>query len=198
VVALDPQTGGRTNILAGAGAEVEAVVAYRQEERKLYYNRRQLVFGGFQDVSDMAHAVVHFLDAPVLATLLGANLRRGRHVDEFRNADQVVFLDAGGQEIGSAGLAGDGSVKVRFASRTPVLIGLRSGGGMIFRMTEEHQFGPGENISIGVPEALFNNACGGCHGSASGRELDISVRPDVLTGASQSQSKEASPTAIGP
>jgi len=159
--------------------------------------RRQLVFGGSQNTSDLAHAIVHFLDAPMLATLLGANLRRGRHVDDLRDADRIVLLDASGNELGSAGLADDGSARIRAPSGQPVLIGLR-GGGVTFTMSEEHQFGPGEQISLGVPEALFDNVCGGCHGSVSGRELDIGVRPDALTGASRSLSAGASPTAIGP
>ena len=108
-----------------------------------------------------------------------------------------MLLDQDGRELGSASLAGDGSARIRAPSGTPVLIGLR-GGGVTFTMTEEHQFGPGENISMGVSERLFNHICAGCHGSVSGSELDISVTPDALTGASQSQSATATPTDIGP
>ncbi len=51
----------------------------------------------------------------------------------------------------------------------------------------------GEYITPGPPRALFNNICGGCHGSLSGSELDIAVSADALTGASVSQSRYADP-----
>ena len=64
-------------------------------------------------------------------------------------------------------------------------------------MGEEHQLGPGEQISMGVSEKLFDAVCGGCHGSVSGSELDVAVTPDALTGASQSASATATPVSIG-
>jgi len=64
-------------------------------------------------------------------------------------------------------------------------------------MGEEHQLGPGERTSMGIRQELFDAACGGCHGSISGRELDIAVTPDALTGASKSASDD-SMTNIGP
>jgi hypothetical protein len=45
---------------------------------------------------------------------------------------------------------------------------------------------------------LFDAVCGGCHGSVSGHELDISVTPDALTGASSSASQNSDPHNIGP
>jgi len=51
-------------------------------------------------------------------------------------------------------------------------------GATIVKMTEEHQLGPGEVISMGIRETMVNAAgqtvnlfdavCGGCHGSVSG------------------------------
>ena len=60
-------------------------------------------------------------------------------------------------------------------------------------MTEEHQVTAGEYITPGPPRALFNNICGGCHGSLSGSELDIAVSADALTGASVSLSRNPAP-----
>ena len=51
----------------------------------------------------------------------------------------------------------------------------------------------GEYITPGPPRAVFNNICGGCHGSLSGSELDVAVSADALTGASVSLSREANP-----
>lgn len=51
---------------------------------------------------------------------------------------------------------------------------------------ESVQFYPGEHIRQSMPRGFFNGLCGGCHGSVSGRELDIAVDIDVLTRASPS------------
>ncbi len=199
LVALDPRDGSRANLLTGGRSAVEAVIALRQEARTPYLNHRQLVFGvGPGGDVDAGHAVVHFPDAPMLATLLGANLRRGRNPAAFRAATEVIFQNADGATIGSAPLAEDGSARVRVPAGVPLYLGLAAGGAPLFLMNEEHQYGPGERVSMGVKEEIFDNACGGCHGSVSGRELDIGVRPDVLTGASQSLSASAEPTAVGP
>jgi hypothetical protein len=100
--------------------------------------------------------------------------------------------------LGKAPLASDGSVKVQLPSETGVVFELDDDNNKpVVTMTEEHQLGPGEHISMGVPESLFNAVCGGCHGSVSGNETDIAVTPDALTGASQSMSLTASPKAIG-
>jgi len=141
-------------------------------------------------------------------TLLTGNLRRGRPVEQFRSADTLVVKDANGSSIGTASLASDGSVKVRVPAATPVFLSLANGGSTVVDMTEEHQFGPGEVISLGIRQSftnaagtevqLFDAVCGGCHGSVSGRELDVIVSPDALTGASASASQNATPTNIGP
>ena len=60
-------------------------------------------------------------------------------------------------------------------------------------MSEEHQVTAGEYITPGPPRAVFNNICGGCHGSLSGSELDVAVSADALTGASISLSRYADP-----
>jgi len=66
----------------------------------------------------------------------------------------------------------------------------------VMTMTEEHQLAAGEYVTPGVPRALFNGICGGCHGSVSGEELDISVTPDALTGASVSLSRDQEPKTL--
>src|SRR5207247_2567226 len=65
IVALDPRTGAQTDLITGTnGAAVDAVIAYKYPARSTYLNRRQLVFGGNADPSDLAHAVMHMPDAP--------------------------------------------------------------------------------------------------------------------------------------
>jgi hypothetical protein len=130
-------------------------------------------------------------------TLLTANLRRGRPVDAFRDARYLEVLDANGMTIGRGGLADDGSIKVRVPAATPIFLRLQNSAGMpLVTMGEEHQLGPGEQISLGIKQSLFDAVCGGCHGSISGRELDVVVTPDALTGASSSISAREPASAL--
>jgi hypothetical protein len=225
LVIVNPVDGTHQTLAPFAGgsqSHVEAVVVYKREPRPLFHNETQLVFGGHVDATDPTHGTVHYPDLPMLATLLGANLRTGRFVDMLRAATQlVVYQDqpppsdtaaamagqTGSQmvyqnrmELGRVPLASDGSVQVRLPSLTPVILELQTAsGGKVFTMTEEDQLGPGEHISRGVPQKFFNSVCAGCHGSVSGVELDIALDQDALTSASVSLSRDASKTqSIGP
>lgn len=210
VVAVSPRDGSRRLLITGGAgrAKVDAVLALKYPRRELYLNRRQLVFGGDADSSNPDDAIVHMPDAISLFTLLTGNLRRGRPVAEFDEATTLVIHtegmcgtsctpNAGGifeqrARLGQTVLATDGSAFVRLPSRTGVVFELvRADGSSVVKMTEEHQLGPGEFVSMGVPRNLVDPVCGGCHGSISGRELDTAVTPDALTGASQSIAREA-------
>jgi hypothetical protein len=211
---VDPRSNVSTPLFTNGGgaARVDAVVAYKYPPRELYFNRRQLVFGGgLTGGSDSA--IMHMPDAPMVFTLLLGNLRRGRPLAEFDRARRLVVYreglcpttgctaGAGGffesrQLLGSADLADDGSVKVILPSSTGLVFELQdSSGASIAKMTEEHQLGPGEQISVGVSRRLFDGVCGGCHGSISANELDVSVTPDALTGASASAVQSSLPSA---
>src|SRR5690606_2221120 len=101
--------------------------------------------------------------------------------------------------LGTARLADDGSAKVRVPAGQGVILELQDGSGNpIVTMREEHQLGPGEVITFGIVEPLFDAVCGGCHGTVSGREIEVFVTPDALTGASRSLSVDADPQAIAP
>src|SRR5205085_1880812 len=78
LVAVDELTGAhRTLASDGTLSYVEAALGYKRGERLLFSNLPQLVFGGHHEGSGAGNnAVMHFPDGPVLATLLGANLRR--------------------------------------------------------------------------------------------------------------------------
>lgn len=210
VVALSRRDGSRQVLIGGAGAQTEAVLAIRRPASELYLNRRQLVFGGEQDTSDLEHAVIHIPDAPLIFTLLTSNLRRGRPVDAFRDAEYIAFYSENPAPAGATAnvdgiyedrtfmgrvpLESDGSIKVRVPAGQGVILELQdSAERPLVTMTEEHQVGPGEQISFGIVEPLFDAVCGGCHGSVSGRELDVFVSPDVLTGASQSLARDRDP-----
>lgn len=207
IVAIHPQTGQRTTLLGGAGAQVDGVLAIKRPPIKPYANRRQLVFGGSADegVTGAGRAIIHFPDAPMLFTLLTGNLRRGRPVDAFRHARRMAFyvenpapasmtsgpIYQNRTLVGTVALAADGSARVNVPAGAGVIVELQDGEGRpIIDLGEEHQNAPGEIISMGIVEGLFNAVCGSCHGSVSGSELDVSVTPDALTGASESLSKD--------
>jgi hypothetical protein len=96
--------------------------------------------------------------------------------------------------IGSASLLGDHSLKALVPAGVPLILEVdATSGKALFTMSEEHQVTAGEYITPGPQRAVFNNICGGCHGSLSGSELDIAVSADALTGASASQSHDANP-----
>lgn len=218
LVAIDPRTGARTTLVGGAGAQVDAVLGLRSPAREPYLNRRQLVFGGRIDeaATGAGRAIVHMPDAPMVFTLLTANLRRGRPVEAFRAASQLaVYTEApapagttsgtgpGGifeqrTLLGRVSLRDDGSLRMNVPGGRAVVMELQnSSGSPIISMGEEHQVAPGEVISLGIGENLFDAVCGGCHGSVTGSELDVAVTPDALTGASQSLSATAEPTRVG-
>lgn len=217
LVAVNPRDGSRRTLVdGGANAAVDAVLAIKRPVGKLYENRRQLVFGGTVDSGQGNRATVYFPDAPMVFTLLNANLRRGRPLETFSKAKKIAFYredpapagttsgtGPGGifqsrQPLGSANLASDGSARVSVPAGAGVILELQDGSGKpLITMGEEHQLGPGEVISLGIRRELFDAVCGGCHGSVSGSELDVVVTPDALTGASESLSKSSSPAQIG-
>jgi hypothetical protein len=197
---------------------VEAALGYKRGETELFENLPQLVFGGHAGQPNTgSNGVMHFPDVPVLATLLGANLRRGRDVAGFDSAASLkVYQDmpppAGSDPsiipsgklaysqlnaLGSAGLMSDHSLKALVPAGVPLILEFDDpGGNPLFTMSEEHQVTPGEYITPGPPRAVFNNICGGCHGSIDGTELDVAVSADALTGASISLSRDANPKPI--
>ncbi|RMH42441.1 MAG: hypothetical protein D6689_08190 [Deltaproteobacteria bacterium] len=204
-------TPDRQVLVSGPGQQVEAVLAIKRPPHAGYINRRQLVFGGGAQPSETGgedSALLHMIDAPTTMTLFTANLRRGRPRDAYAGATHLaVYLEKAPppgttsgnvngiyQErelIGRAPLEPDGSVRMLLPARRPVVLALEdASGATLLSMTETHQLGPGEAVSMGVATDLFDAVCAGCHGSISGRETDIIVTPDVLTGASESLARE--------
>jgi hypothetical protein len=214
IVAVNPHSGAQQTLIAApaSSALVDAVLAYKYPPRVLYDNRRQLVFGG-SDTGDPAHAVLHMPDAPMVFTLLTGNLRRGRPVDAFRKAKFLAIYTEGlcpagctantngiyqnRSLLGRAQLADDGSVRVQLPSATGVVLELQDDKqNSVIKMGEEHQLGPGEQISMGIVQPLFDAVCAGCHGSVTGHEVDVRVTPDALTGASASLSATKAPVSL--
>ena len=96
LVAVNAQTGARRPLASdGALSYVEAALGYKRGETELFSNLPQLVFGGHSGQTDAGNnGIMHFPDVPVLATLLGANLRRGRNIAAYDGAASLkVYQD---------------------------------------------------------------------------------------------------------
>jgi hypothetical protein len=222
LVAVNEKTGARMPLASDpALSYVEAALGYKRAERLLFQNLPQLVFGGARVGGNGGVGTMHFPDLPLLATLLGANLRQGRNVGAFdRGVGVKVYQEepppmtasptsppaglVGSQMVysqrtvlGHAPLRSDKSAKVFVPSNRPLILELIDGSGApVFTMTEEHQVSTDEYITPGAPRGLFNAICGGCHGSVSGQELDVAVTADALTGASSSLSRDLPPASL--
>ncbi len=208
---FNPRTLAFTPLFGGGGVRVDAQLIMKYPTRVMYLNRRQLVFGGGATESDRTKAIVHMPDAPMLFTLFTGNLRRGHPVEAFRKAKFLrvqleepcptsgCTANANGMfekrtDLGTFPLEDDGSVRVVLPAQKGLIFELQdSSHNVVVTMTEEHQLGPGESVSMGVSEKLFDVVCAGCHGSISGSELDIGVSADALTGASKSKAADKPP-----
>jgi hypothetical protein len=127
--------------------------------------------------------------------------------DVVEDAFGQVFVDY--RPLGGVPLHPDGSAKIRLPGGLPFLLRMTNAGGspltflegapfegeMIQR--EQMQFYPGERANQSLPRRFFNGLCGGCHGSLSGRELDVAVDVDVLTGASRTMAYDDAPVSFG-
>ena len=129
--------------------------------------------------------------------------------------DERVLNDAYGplyvhqESLGRALAESDGSTRLRLPGGRAfslALLGARGEqlsfapgapftGTMVQR--EELQLFPGERASFGFKRALFDGMCGGCHGSVSGREVDVAVDVDALTRASETLARDKPPRVLG-
>jgi hypothetical protein len=106
------------------------------------------------------------------------------------------------RSLGKAQADLDGSLRVSVPGGTPLTLSLLDKGGQPLqfnsgapftgpmRQREATQFYPGERVKQAMPRRFFNGLCAGCHGSISGRELDIGVSVDVLTSASRTMASD--------
>ena len=218
LVVVDPRTGARTPLVSGSGSLVEAVLGYARPPPHPFVLADTGTGGATVD-----QAVIHYPDLPFLATLLDSNNRRGRSPDSLRTAVSLrLFAQAppppectspthpscagafvgpeqvyeSRVELGNVPVRADGSVYMRAPAGRAHYFELADGdGNVLFRYREEYQYGPAEVIGVGVPQASFDSMCGTCHGSISGRELDVAIRPDAVTTASSTEARAQAPQA---
>jgi hypothetical protein len=162
-------------------------------------------------VSGQKDAELRVLDLPMLASLLFSNVRVGRYIDTQVQAVGVledlpptttpdkwdasfVANDAYGKvwqkrrRLGLAQVFPDGSLGMHLPGGVPLVLEVYhdpAAGGPIATQREAIQLYPGERARSSFQRGLFEAQCGGCHGSISGREVDVHLNPDVLTAASR-------------
>mgnify|MGYP001794084795 CR=1 FL=1 len=228
---LDPE-GFEVRPLGGemGRANVEAVAVMARPRLPIFTSRKDEANGATRVEPGATDAEVHFLDFPLLATLLFENTRVDRPIDariegvqvfaaeppptsatRFSDVADEVVSDGFGEvfvryrSLGVAPLFADGSVRVRLPGGVPLLFQPTDGGGEALTFDEgalfsgaqtqreQMQFYPGERANQSFPRRFFNGSCGVCHGSVSGRELDVAAAPDVLTSATWTQARGADP-----
>lgn len=212
----------------GGMADIEAVPVFARADREIFESKPDEANGSTFVVPDATDATVEVVDFPLLATLLFSNTREDRPIDpniggfnvlaeyppmpgaSTNESDMFGDFYVDRQELGFVSLNADGSAFFRYRGGIPIVLQPTDGGGTPLNFPEgspftgemfqreQMQFYPGERSHQSFPRRLFNGLCGGCHGSISGRELDIAVNIDVLTQASVVMSNGTSPTDVGP
>ncbi len=113
-------------------------------------------------------------------------------------ADGVRYDDVGGSTVGLSrqpptrilgqwSLPKDRSAWLRVPARTPLMLQwLDDKGMMVGNQLDRWYYAEGnEVVSGGTNEATYPHACGGCHGSPTGRSIDeLAEGPDALSSAS--------------
>ena len=207
----------KTLVPKGAGKSiVEAVAVYARYRFPIFKSKLDEPNGATLIEPGKNDAEVTILDLPVLASLLFGNTRTGRPVradakalgivesmpppsdlTSFDTADPTfVATDDYGKvwvkrrRLGVVPTQADGSVGIHLPGGIPILLELYANAAdktPFATQREEMEFLPGERSRIGFRAEFFDSQCGGCHGSLSGREVDVHVKPDVLTAASRVQ-----------
>jgi hypothetical protein len=92
-------------------------------------------------------------------------------------------------------------VRVQVPGGVPLVFAVEStfageGAPTLRHQREETQYYPGEWVTLSFRRDLFDGFCGGCHGSVSGLETDVAVKPDILSTASDVAAKHTQPNVL--
>jgi hypothetical protein len=222
VVVIDPITGQRAPVVAGGGANIEAVAIYQRAARPLFLSRIDEPNGSVQLLPGGGPAEITVLDFPVLTSLLFQNTPTGRAVDDGVGKVELweelptdvtsftgpnVAKDDFGQVvvrrriIGTVPIGADGSAHFVMPGGVPFLMHLpdtkMSGDLKIPRWQREtFSFAPGEVAHQSFRRDFFNGFCGQCHGAISGKPLDVAMSPDILTQASMVTARDQQATPL--
>ena len=220
---VNPQTAARTTLVSDAAEDCVWPVAVYEKPNNGVFTSRYDEANAATYIGSGTNATVTVLDMGILGSLLFQNTRSGREipslssfkvyedlppepgVTDYDSGANYVLSDAYGQQyirrqlLGSVPIASDNSAGVMLPGGVPVSLEISTklagdGGPVAHQQREEMQFYPGEHSHQSFRRDLFNGLCGGCHGSVSGYEIDLAVKPDILTTASQVTARDASPT----
>lgn len=215
IVQVHSHTGARRSLVKTAGRSLTEVAAiYARYDHGIYFSRVDEPNGAVTVQPGARDAEVRVMDLPMIASLLFSNTRIGRTIvsdakaiamleslpppndlTSFATADtKFVATDDYGKlwvkrrQLGIQPTYADASVGLHVPGGMPFVLALHgdtSGNYLIGTQKEELQLYPGERAHTSFPARLFDAQCGGCHGSITGREVDVHLQPDVLTSASQ-------------
>jgi hypothetical protein len=125
----------------------------------------------------------------------------GNDVGTYTANDAYGSVFAHRRLLGAVGVLGDGSARMVVPGGLPIVLRgafvVGGASGAPYFQREEMQFYPGEYSHQGFQQSFFNGLCAGCHGSVSGREVDIALQPDILTQASRVQARDATASVMG-
>ncbi len=224
VYVVDPVSGVQTKVFGVSGqAEIEAVAVYGRPVRAIYKSQASEPNAYAMSEGDpTAEVMMH--DVPVIASLLLQNTPSGRLLDpgitslgiyedlpptsdvtSFATGGAFVVSDDFGQVyvrrrlLGTVPIQSDGSARFRVPGGLPLVVKLPDTAlsvqlGLPRVLHEHFMLTPGERVHEALPRSSFNSFCAGCHGATTARAVDAALRPDVLSGASQTQAFSAQPT----
>jgi hypothetical protein len=210
---VNPETGARTPLIAGGASDLSWPVAvYARPNMGVFHSRLDEANGATRILGGSA-AEVTVLDVGVLSSLLFQNTRSGRPISAaslavweslppgegvtdyasggiYSTSDRYGELYVRRQLLGNVGVESDNSAKLIVPGGVPLVLQANvklaaDSAPSAHAQREEMQFYPGERVRQALPRRFFNGLCGGCHGSVSGLEYDVAVKPDILTQASQ-------------
>jgi hypothetical protein len=209
---VEPETGVRTPLITGGGDLSWPVAVYAKPDMGIFKSRLDEANGATRVGSGSA-AEVTVLDVGTFGSLLFQNTRSGRPIsatqldiwESLPPAPGVVDYASGGmftasdrygqlyvrrQLLGSVGAEEDNSAGFLVPGGVPLVVQANvalagDSGATPHAQREETQFYPGERVRQSLQRRFFSGLCGGCHGSVSGMEFEVAVKPDILTQASQ-------------
>jgi hypothetical protein len=118
----------------------------------------------------------------------------GADLSAHTASDAFGSLYARRRLLGSVPILKDGSAHVVLPGGVPIVMrgNFELGGApaALRFQRETMQFYLGEYAHQSFPARFFDGFCGGCHGSVSGAEVDLSLQPDILTQASRVEARE--------
>jgi hypothetical protein len=196
-------------------SELEAAPIYARLAKGIFKSSFDEANGHVRILEGRADAEITILNMQVFASLLFQNTPTGRLMEEgikdFEVLEdlppplEVTTLDAASANVvsdvygkvyvrrrvlGKVPVMKDGSSKFKIPGGLPILFRLpeteTSKARKLPRVQREStMFAPGEYAHQAFRPQFFDGMCANCHGSISGRQVDIAVQPDMLSQASR-------------